>query len=142
VRRPVAIRLLTLVVALLGSLPASVLAVAHGLVHAHLAHEHQHAHGADAVAAPPDRHATTLVLDDAADDDHAHGHVILEAVPGSRQLSRLDLTSVDSVALPASVSVELGVVLVYSPARADRALLARPDPGGGPATRPRGPPVG
>ena len=141
VRRPLAIRLLTLVVALLGSLPASVLAVTHGLVHAHLAHEHRHEHGVDAPA-PAERHSPTLSFDDATDGDHAHGHLILQALPGARQLGRLDVATVDAVALPASASIEPGVVVVHAPARADRALLARPDPGGGPATKPRAPPVG
>ena len=141
VRRSAATRLLTLVAALLGSLPASVLAVTHGLVHAHLAYEHQYEHGLEATT-PPEHDAATRAFDGAEDDDHAHGHVMLEAIPGPRQLGRLDVAALDAVALPASVSIELGVVVVHAPARADRALLARPDPGGGLTTRPRAPPVG
>jgi hypothetical protein len=137
VRRSLHFRFFALVVALLGSLSASAFALTHGLVHAHLAHEHEQ----DELGEPP-HIPSTLAFEEHSSDDHAHGHVELDAVIGTRQLGRLDLPTVDVAMLPPPAVTLQAVIVVRAPALSDRALLARPDPGGGPPPTLRAPPIG
>lgn len=126
-------RLLAIVAALVGSLSGPGLSLTHGLVHAHLAHAHaeEAAHDVSAVA-----------FEEHPSDDHAHGHVALDAILGTRHLGRLDLPTVDAATLPLLAVALEAVVAGHAPALSDRALLARPDPGGGPPPTLRAPPIG
>ncbi len=135
-RSPLA-RLLALVLALLGSLSAPALALTHGLTHDHLAREHRHEHGADFRQGP-----LAPAVDVASSDDHAHGHPTLDVVPGTRDPGRLGLATVGPAIVPTPTALLTALVVVRSPALTDRALLARPDPDGGPPPRLRAPPVG
>jgi hypothetical protein len=148
VRPSAPLRLVALLLALIAALATPGLAIAHGLAHDHLTHEHAakagHGHelGADAIG---DHH------DDRADHDagtvlaptthgQEHGHAVIDVAPGARELPRIDLAAVamEPPAAPDAVELSLG----HAPAIADHALLARPDPDGGPPPRLRAPPVG
>jgi hypothetical protein len=136
VRRSVSFRLLAFVLALLGSLAAPGLALTHGLAHAHLARHHEQHHEASAARSSP---TPTL---DAPDDDHAHGHATVDVAPGARDVARLQWPPATLPAVPARALVlRADLVVVRSPALTDRALLARPDPDGGPPPRLRAPPA-
>jgi hypothetical protein len=136
VRGSLHFRLFAVVVALLGSLSASAFALTHGLVHAHLAHEHEQAE-----LGQPAHDASMLALEEHSSDDHAHVHFALDAVIGTRQLGRLDLPTADVAMLPVPAVMVEAVIVVRAPALSDRALLARPDPGGGPPPTLRAPPI-
>ena len=136
VRRSLHLRFFAVVVALLGSLSASAFALTHGLVHAHLAHEHEQAE----LGEPP-HDASMLALEEHSSDDHPHVHFALDAVIGTRQFGRVDLPTVDAAMLPVPAVTVEAVVVVRAPALSDRALLARPDPGGGSPPTLRAPPI-
>jgi hypothetical protein len=134
VRRSIHYRLLAFVVALLGGLPVPAFALTHGLVHAHLAHEH---------AGEPAHDISAVAFEEHSSDDHAHGHQAVDVAMGTRHIGRLDLPTVDVSLLPETAVALEAVVVAHAPALSDRALLARPDPGGGgPPPALRAPPIG
>lgn len=135
-RRSLLARLLAVVLALLGSLSAPALALSHGLTHDHLAREHRHEHEAEAPPRP-----SGPALDVPSDDDHAHGHPTVDVVPGTRDHGRFGLAAVGPAILPTPPAPLTALVVVRSAALTDRALLARPDPDGGPPPRLRAPPA-
>jgi len=137
VHRSLHFRLVAVVVALLGSLSASAFALTHGLVHAHLAHEHEHEQGE---LGEPLHDASMLAFEEHSSDDHAHGHPSLDAVISARHLGRLDLPNVDVAILTAPIVALQAAIIVRAPLP-DHALLARPDPGGGPPPTLRAPPI-
>ncbi len=154
-------RLLALVVALLGSLSAPSLAIAHGRVHEHVAHRH----GADEFSHVDPSRAADRVADDhgvahgdesadardatasgasvrqAPAGEHAHGHPRVDAVQGVRDLTRLPATHEYATLVPAVVTIRATRHVVQAPARTDRVLLARPDPERGPPPTLRAPPT-
>ncbi|MGZ8491366.1 MAG: hypothetical protein ACXWZS_04070 [Gemmatirosa sp.] len=142
-RRPPA-RLIAFLTALLVSLTAPGLAVAHGLAHDHLAHEHAAAAAHHANEAGHDDardHGAETPALQAAEHEHQHGHATVAVAPGARELSRLDLPVAPAVA-PEPAPPPTTLIVVRSAALSDRALLARPDPESGPPPRLRAPPVG
>ena len=153
VRWSVYFRLLTFCVALLGSLSAPVFALTHGFMHAHLASEHQDGHSIGHQDAHQGEHeeehhrhaqpeTPVLAFESNSDEDHpAHAHPSLDAVPGSRLNSRLDLTTSTPAMLSTPDPLVQTVVVVHAPALANHALLARPDPDDGPPPRLRAPPA-
>jgi len=140
VRQSVLSRSTALLVALLVSLSASGLALAHGLTHEHLAHAHwtHGAHGGE--GAGHDDHGRALPAVSPARHGHAHDHATLDVAPGARVL-------VGHVAVAAPVAelppprAALGVRTVASPARTDAAVLPRPAPAAGAPSGPRAPPA-
>lgn len=140
-RRSLPIRLLALVVALLASLSAPALGVAHGLEHAHVAREHHgdSHHGDSHHDASPDGSARAAEAREA--DDHGHEHTRLDAAPAPRDVGRYAVAHAAVVLPPSPTLVHATFVVVRSPALTDRALLARPDPGGGPPPALRAPPA-
>ena len=150
-RHSVAVRLVILCVALLASLTAPGLAVAHGWAHEHLAHEHaaqassgHQAHDAhdddhdEVTAASGDHHADAIVLRP-TEHGHEHDHATLDIAPGARDLGRLlppaVLAQVPAVAPLTAISEVRCAALV------DHALLARPDPARGSPPALRAPPA-
>lgn len=132
--------------ALLVSLAAPGLAVAHGLAHDHLAHEHA------AVAHPAEHphedeheehrdHSPIAPALRSADHEHGHDHATVAVAPGARELTRLDLPA-GAASITESTPPPTRLIVVRSAALTDRALLARPDPESGPPPRLRAPPVG
>jgi len=136
VRRSSPFRLLAFVLALLGSFSAPALALTHGLAHDHLADRHSANAHHDVV-----QDAWAVAFDTPADGEHAHDHATVDVAPGTRDPSRLDLTHAALPASPAPALVQATIVAVRSPALADRALLARPAPAGGPPPTLRAPPL-
>jgi hypothetical protein len=132
VRRSAAFRLLALVLALLGSLSAPALGLVHDLEHAHVAREH----GGDS-----HHDAATPAFDARDGDHHGHGHPRLDVASIARELGRLDAPHAAVAVLPTATALRATFVVVRSPALTDRALLARPDPGGGPPPTLRAPPA-
>ena len=151
---------MTLVVALLVSLSAPGLALAHGLAHDHLVHEHardaavdDHAHDVDHGAHPHDdatpaaapHHETLSAVEVAptvrpADHAHEHAHETIVVARGARDAARLDAVATPPV-IPEAPPAPTALVVVRSPALTDRALLARPGPLHGPPPTLRAPPA-
>jgi hypothetical protein len=151
VRYTAVTRLTALVVGLLMGLAAPGLAVAHGVAHAHLAHEHQEHAIAVAGADHTDRHEAEgegqgdedahRSSQSVAPSEHRHGHdhATVNVAPTGRDLSRSELV-IGSMAVPTTVERLWTVTTVRSPALHDRALLARPAPDSGPPPTLRAPP--
>lgn len=167
VHRSFASRLTAVLSALFVSLSAPGLALAHGLEHEHLAHEHPaYAHVSVEEDADRDHHTAddadhhidladrpsaamtsrdigdgdhTVALDP-ADHEHRHDHETVTVAPGARDVHRLEQT-VTPVAAPEPPSTATELVVVRSAALRDRALLARPAPESGPPPRLRAPPI-
>jgi hypothetical protein len=132
VRRSLVTRLLAVVVALLGSLSAPALGLAHDLEHAHVAREH---------GAGPHHDAPGRAVEAREADHHGHDHTRLDVAPAIRDLGRYDVAQAAAATPRAPTTVQATFVVVRSPALTDRALLARPDPGGGPPPTLRAPPA-
>ena len=136
--------MIALVTALLMSLAAPGLALAHGLAHDHLAHEHAAAAAHDSGGAGHDddrHHDADVSAIRAGEHAHEHGHATIAVAPGARDLSRIDLPTAPAGS-PEPPLPPPTLVVVRSAALSDRALLARPDPESGPPPRLRAPPVG
>lgn len=137
-------RPLALVIALLVSAAAPVLAVVHGLEHEHLAHEHAAADAArsehDATEAA--HHASVAGPElEPADHGHEHAHPIVGAGLAGRGIGRMDVDAAVAP-LPMTPLVYVAtVVVIRSAASSDRALLARPAPESGPPPTLRAPPA-
>jgi hypothetical protein len=136
VRRSPLVRLLALVIALLGSLAAPTLGVAHGLEHAHVAREHHGDSRHDA-----SHHDSARAAEAREADDHGHDHARVDAAPVTRDIGRHDIAHVAVVPSSTPSPVCATLVVVRCAALTDRALLARPDPGGGPPPALRAPPA-
>lgn len=165
VRRTPLFRLIALVVALLGSLSAPTLALAHAHVHEHLAQRHggdapanhdDDPHGDQPGDQPGDQHrdhhgdhhtdagdasGSRAAAWRSSSSDHAHGHPRLDVVQGTRDLIRLPAAHESAPLVPAVVTLRATLHEVRAPARTDRVLLARPDPERGPPPTLRAPPT-
>lgn len=161
VRRTPLFRLIALAVALLGSLSAPTLALAHAHVHEHLAQRHggdapgdhdddprgdhqgdQHRdHHGDHHTDAGDASGSRAAVWRSSSSDHAHGHPRLDVVQGTRDLIRLPAAHESAPLVPAVVTLRATLHEVRAPARTDRVLLARPDPERGPPPTLRAPPT-
>ncbi len=142
-------RLVALGFAMLGSLSAPTLALAHGHVHEHLSRQHADGEGGDHEGDHHDDHHAPA-RDDRGEgasrvrssaDEHAHGHPAMDVAPGVRDLIRLPATAEAAALAPPPVTVRVTLHEVRAPARTDRILLARPDPERGPPPTLRAPPT-
>ena len=161
--RSLPIRLVALLVGLIAGLVTPGLAVAHGLAHDHLAHEHRPggalhplhdaaeaaladdhggSHGGDD---HDDRHtgaphvADALVALSVPDHRHDHGHATIDLARVVRDLGRVDVAVHHAPPPVAPAASE--IPLAHTPAVVDHALLARPDSAPGPPPRLRAPPI-
>jgi hypothetical protein len=156
VRPSVSFRVVALLAALIASLVSPGLAVAHGLAHDHLAHEHgarhaDHARDEDHGLAPvadhddhdDDHHGPERAADrpaySAPGHTHDHGHVVIDLARTGRDVGRVDVVPPHAPLPSAPAAWE--VPRAHAPALVDHALLARPDPGSGPRPTLRAPPV-
>ncbi len=145
VRQTPLFRLIAFAIALMGGFSGPVLALSHGQVHEHLAQRHgsgrtaEHAKHHDAPARDVPAHHVAAA--NAPNDDHAHGHLRLDAVPRAQELIRLATAPSVAAMVAAPVTIHDPLHAVRAPARTDRVLLARPDPEQGPPPTLRAPPT-
>src|SRR5690606_3411302 len=141
-------------------------AIAHGHVHEHLSHAHAGVHDAHDVVAElgghqddhqDDHHdvdhdgraavpamgvaATAEVRDAGADGSHSHAHPVLDVVPRTRDVVRIPVPVLGAAMLAEAIALRATVLTIRAPLRADRTLLARPDPEDGPPPTLRAPPT-
>ncbi len=167
VQRSLCSRLIAAFVAILTSASTPVLAVAHGVTHAHLASshavasseragtnerrvsadDHEHAHEHDNVDAPASARVAGPSTSQHAEvrapsHQHQHDHLSIGSASVSRDVVRLDdgPNRIAALAPPFAYALER-VVRAGCAAWFDRSFLARPGPDTGPPPNPRAPPL-